>query len=91
MKITDVQFTPDGWSDYMEWFKSGDKKSFRKINDLIDDIKKNGLLEGIGKPERLKYREDEYSRQINKGDRLVYTQAGCNLVIMSCKGHYDDT
>ena len=90
MKIINVQFSDDGWENYQGWFRSGDKKSLKKINDLIDDIKKNGLLVGIGEPEKLRYRKDEYSRKINKGDRLIYTQKGDCLIIISCKGHYND-
>lgn len=86
-------FTDKGWSQYLEWFKAGDKKAIRKINDLIEDIKKNGLLQGTGQPEQLKYLDEvRYSRRITQGDRLVYFQdEHSNLVITACRGHYDDT
>jgi hypothetical protein len=41
-----------GWEDYLYWQKQ-DKKTLKKINDLIKDIERNGN-EGIGKPEPLK-------------------------------------
>lgn len=88
-------FTDEAWSQYLSWFQSGDKKAVKKINDLIEDIKKNGLLHGKGQPEKLKYldeaREARYSRRITQGDRLVYFQDGeGHLVIIACRGHYDD-
>ena len=84
-------FTDIADKEYKDWCKS-DKKVFKKINDLIDDIEKNGLLFGIGKPEQLKYYEEPtFSRRIDKGNRLVYRQYGDDdLLILSCKGHYED-
>ena len=93
-KYENVKFTNEGWQDYLYWFKSGNKQAIKKINKLIEDIKKNGLLEGLGHPERLKYyNEEHYSREINKGDRLVYYSDENNrndLVISACRGHYED-
>ena len=88
-------FTIQANKEYKEW-QQGNKKAFKKINDLIDDIKKNGYLSGIGKPEQLRYYKDppRFSRHITKSDRLVYrpyTEVNENeLLIVSCKGHYDD-
>lgn len=67
-----------------------DKKTLKKINALIKDIERNGLSEGIGKPEPLKYRK-AWSRRIDQENRLVYNfDAQQNLLIISCKGHYED-
>jgi len=86
-----IAFTPEGWNEYLDWIKN-DKAVFKKINSLIADIQRNGVLEGIGKPEILKYREEtEYSRRITQEHRLVYvTDDNKNLIIKSCKGHYED-
>jgi len=77
------------WDEYVAW-QTEDRKTIRKINDLVKDIERNGLAKGIGKPEKLKYR-DGWSRQIDKYNRLVYDfdQHG-NIWIISCKGHYED-
>lgn len=87
----DRYFTAIADKDYQDWCKT-DKKLFKKINDLIDDIEKNGLLFGVGKPEQLKYyKEATFSRRINKANRLVYRQYNKDdLLILSCKGHYED-
>ena len=74
------------WEDYKEWLIT-DKKIVKKINELIKDIERNGLLNGIGKPEKLKYRE-EYSRRIDEEHRLIYKVQGNIIIIVSCKGHY---
>ena len=67
-----------------------DKKTLKKINALIKDIERNGLSEGIGKPEPLKYRK-AWSRRIDQENRLVYNfDMQQNLLIISCKGHYED-
>lgn len=66
------------------------KKLLDKINALIKDIDRNGVSNGTGKPELLKYRK-QWSRRINHEDRLVYKlDDNGNLVIVSCRGHYDD-
>lgn len=73
----------------MQW-QMLDKKTLKKINALIKDIERNGLSEGIGKPEPLKYRK-AWSCRIDQENRLVYNfDAQQNLLIISCKGHYED-
>ena len=63
-------WTDDGWTDYLYW-QSQDKKTLKRINELIKDIERNGALNGIGKPEALKYRKG-FSRRIDETNRLVY-------------------
>ncbi|MBR0290307.1 MAG: Txe/YoeB family addiction module toxin [Selenomonadaceae bacterium] len=77
----------EAWEDYVAW-QTEDKKTLKRINALIKDIERNGAMNGIGKPERLKYGAG-YSRRIDDANRLVYdidTQG--YLYIISCKGHY---
>ena len=82
-------FSPDAFKQYIEW-QNQDKKIAKKISELILDIHRNGVMNGIGQPEKLKYRP-EYSRRITKEDRLVYKlDAENNLIIKACKGHYED-
>ncbi len=81
--------TPIAWSQYIEW-QLEDRKMIKKINDLIRDIDRNGLLKGIGKPEALKEIK-ACSRRINDEHRLVYNfDDRQNLVIYACKGHYEE-
>ncbi len=85
------QFTEQAWEEYLYW-QSQDKKTLKKINQLIVDIMRNGALNGIGKPEQMKGDFQSYfSRRINEKDRLVYTILEDNVVeIYSCRGHYTD-
>ena len=49
-----------------------------------------GPEEGIGKPERLKFQLTGYwSRRISQEHRLVYGIEGGNIVVLSCRYHYD--
>ena len=85
----DVVLSPEALHDYMEW-QTVDRKTVSRINMLIKDIQRNGLMHGIGKPEPLKSIK-AYSRRIDEYHRLVY---GCDedqaLRIFSCKGHYEE-
>ena len=45
-------FSDDAWSDYTYWIMQ-DKKTLKKINQLLADIERNGN-DGIGHPEPLK-------------------------------------
>ena len=87
--MNDFTFTAQGFSDYLYWEKE-DKKTLKKINALLADIQRNGAMQGIGKPEPLKYRSG-YSRRIDDKNRLVYDIDELqNIVILSCKDHYDE-
>ena len=82
-------FADEAWAEYTEW-QLRDKKMALRINELIKDINRNGLNKGIGKPEPLKFRK-VWSRRINQEHRLVYNfDANKNLIILSCKGHYEN-
>lgn len=84
-----VTFTKQAWEQYLEW-QMLDKKIVIKINELIKDILRNGLAEGIGKPEPLKYRK-AWSRRITQEHRIVYNlDVNDNLIILAVKGHYQD-
>ncbi len=77
------------WDEYLQW-QTIDKSTLKKINTLIKDIERNGISDGIGKPEPLKYRK-AWSRRIDHENRLIYNiDHEENLLIISCKGHYID-
>ena len=76
------------WDDYLYW-QTQDKKTLLKINKLVKDIERNGLSEGSGKPEPLRYRKG-WSRRIDEKNRLVYDMdENGNILIASCRGHYE--
>ena len=84
-----ITFAEEGWEEYLYW-QTQDKKTIKKINKLIKSIERDGALEGEGKPEKLKYREGEYSRRINEEDRLIYSVENRDIIIKSCQEHYEE-
>ncbi|MCL2810896.1 MAG: Txe/YoeB family addiction module toxin [Clostridia bacterium] len=83
-----LTFAENAWAEYLHWQET-DKKTLRRINQLLRDIARNGN-KGIGKPERLRYR-DGWSRRIDETNRLVYQlKPDGSIEVLQCKGHYDD-
>jgi toxin YoeB len=86
--VSDIQFTKIAWEEYVSW-QTKDRKTIKKINRLIKSILRDGALAGEGKPEKLKYRDDECSRRIDDKNRLTYRCLENGKVeILSCEGHY---
>ena len=81
-------FLPEGWEDYLYW-QEHDKKTVRKINQLLRDISRNAF-EGLGKPEPLRgNRSGWWSRRIDDTNRIVYRlQQNGSIEIVQCRGHY---
>ena len=83
-----IVFTRISWDDYISW-QVEDKKTLRKINELIRDIQRSPF-NGKGKPEPLKYDLAGYwSRRIDREHRLVYQIENNEILIYSCRYHYD--
>jgi toxin YoeB len=85
MKIT---FSKNAWEDYTSW-QSEDRRMIKKINNLIKGIQRTPY-EGMGKPEPLKYDlSGLWSRRIDREHRLVYQANETEILIFSCRYHYD--
>lgn len=84
----DIVFTQAAWKDYLYW-QQNDKSILKKINQLIEDIRRDPIS-GLGKPEPLKYRlAGFYSRRITQEHRLVYKIERDNVLqIISVRYHY---
>lgn len=83
-----IIFTPNSWEDYTSWQKE-DKKILRKINSLIKEIQRTPF-KGKGKPEPLKFDLSGFwSRRIDREHRLVYKIENEQILIYSCRYHYD--
>ena len=81
-------FSKIAWEDYTSWLNE-DRKMLRKINELIKDIQRT-TFSGKGKPEPLKYDlAGLWSRRIDREHRLVYQVQNNEILIYSCKYHYD--
>lgn len=82
-------WTDAAWKGYIYW-QTQDKKTLKKINDLIKDIERQPFS-GIGKPEPLKGDKQGYwSRRIDDKNRIVYKVDQNHITIAQCGEHYDD-
>jgi toxin YoeB len=83
-----IIFSKNAWEDYTSW-QTEDKKTLRKINNLIKEIQRSPSY-GIGKPEPLKFDlAGLWSRRIDLEHRLVYKIEGDDLLLYTCRYHYD--
>ena len=86
MRIT---WEDDAWEDYLYW-QSQDKKTLKRINLLIKDIQRSPY-DGVGKPEALKDNlSGMWSRRIDETNRIVYYEKYESIIIVACRGHYDE-
>ena len=82
-------FTDKAWDDYIFW-QTYDKKTVRRINQILKDIDRNGY-QGIGMPEALKGDLSGFwSRRIDDCNRIVYRIVNGAVEIVQLRGHYDD-
>lgn len=80
-------WTDEAWEDYIYW-QAQDRKTLRRINQLLLDIDRNGY-KGIGKPEPLKHDyQGFWSRRIDDVNRLVYRIEKGQIEIVQCRTHY---
>lgn len=87
--MSKISFSEEGWEDYLFW-QSQDKKTLKRINQLLQDIARNGY-DGIGKPEPLRENLSGFwSRRIDGKNRLVYRISEDIIEIVSCRSHYED-
>ncbi|MBF6413274.1 Txe/YoeB family addiction module toxin [Nocardia cyriacigeorgica] len=84
-----LTFTDTGWTDYLHW-QSADRAMLKKLNRLIDEIRRNGNAEGTGKPESLRQNlSGWWSRRIDHEHRIVYRADDDSVIVIACRGHYD--
>lgn len=82
-----LTFTDTGWTDYLSW--QTDRPMLRKLNRLIDDSRRNGNAEGIGKPEPLRQNlSGWWSRRIDHEYRIIYQADDDTVTVIACRGHY---
>ena len=83
-----VIFDPNAKDEY-EYWKKENAKIVERIRELIGSIKKDPF-KGLGKPEPLKHGLQGYwSRRIDKVNRLVYAVKNDEIIVISCRHHYE--
>lgn len=84
-----LSWEDEAWKDYLYW-QTQDKKTLRRINALIRDIQRSPY-DGLGKPEALRENlSGMWSRRIDEVNRIVYYEKDDAIIIVACRGHYDD-
>lgn len=87
--MKNITFAPEAFDQFNDW-AAQDKKIHRRIITLINDILRQPFT-GLGKPEPLKHELSGYwSRRITDEHRLVYGVTETEIIILSCRFHYDD-
>ena len=82
-----LTWTDFAWEQYEE-LQEKDKRLIKKINILIQDIKRN-RNERIAKTEPLQHELSGYwSRRIDDKNRLVYKISDTQITIVACANHY---
>lgn len=77
------------WNDYLYW-QTQDRRTLKKINELIKDIDRNGD-ECTGKPEPLTGSfAGFWSVRIDQKIRLIFRILDEKLEIAQCRTHYGD-
>ncbi|WP_270448060.1 Txe/YoeB family addiction module toxin [Lactobacillus delbrueckii] len=85
----DLIWTDRAWNEYLTWYSKGESKIVKRINKLIEDIKRHPYT-GIGRPEGMqKDSQHRWARRVTHSDRLVYCIEDHRLVIYSCMTHYE--
>lgn len=82
----------EAWAEYL-WWQDNDRKGLRRVNRLIKEIERAGEDgKPIGKAERLRYSANGLcSVRIDQANRLVSKVEDGRLVILACRGHYENT
>lgn len=77
------------WAEYLHW-QTQDKKTLKKINNLLKDIDRNGY-NCTGKPEKLRGNFSGWrSVRIDEKNRLIFRIENEIVEIEQCGDHYDD-
>ena len=82
-------WSDEAWEEFEYWTKQ-DRRTLKKILQLIKDIDRNGY-NSIGKPEPLKENLSGYwSVKIDDKNRIVFRIKDNRLEIVQCGTHYKD-
>ncbi len=85
MKVT---FTSYAWDEYLHW-QTQDPRTLKRINELIESIRRDPAGRGIGKSELLRGNLAGWrSKRIDAVNRMVYRIEGEAIVIAQLRFHY---
>lgn len=82
-------FTAQGWEDYQYWSEH-DRKTLKRVNDLVFAAKRRDRETETGKPEPLRGALSGcWSRRITGEHRLVYIKDETRFIVLQARYHYD--
>ena len=82
-----IIWSASAWEQYVTW---DNRRTVRRINNLIRDIQRGDSEGGIGKPEMLRGELAGFaSRRIDQEHRLVYRLRDGDIEIIACRWHYE--
>lgn len=79
----------EAWEQYLYW-QEQDKKTLRKINNLLKNIDRNGYNCASHLEMLTGDLSGSYSVRIDKENRLVFSIINNTIEIMQCGSHYGD-
>lgn len=83
-----IKLIPRAFNEFCFWVEE-DRQILIKILNLIKDIQRSPFS-GLGKPESLKNKyRGLWLRRINQEHRLIYRVTDEEIVIVSCRFHYE--
>ena len=62
---------------------------YKKVKRIVENIVTDRSF-CFNKGEKLKYSPNRYSARIDRKNRLVYEKANDCIILVTCKGHYED-
>jgi len=84
-----LNFIYGAWVEYKD-LERVDKKLVKKLDRmLLELLRSDNPGQGTGKPEKLKNRV-EWSRRIDKGNRVLYLWDESSIYVIQIGGHYGD-
>ena len=85
----DLVFDSQFLEDLAYWVGTNRKIALRLLS-LVEEMRRNPFT-GIGKPERLKYRDaNVWSRRLTEADRIVYMVSDNRIDLLQARYHYSD-
>ena len=71
------------------WLLKNSPALYKKVKRIIENIVTDRTFI-FNKGEKLKYAPNRYSARIDRKNRLIYDRFDDLIVLISCRGHYDD-
>ena len=87
----ELRFSKRAMGDLEHIKSSGNNAAIKKTRQILRELMEHPYT-GTGRPEKLKYRENFYSRRITQKDRIVYSihENIVTVDILQMMGHYED-